>query len=150
MLSHLVGAANRADIRRLRDLKDENARLAAKVGRQQQRLRDAVVSRDATIRELRRTLEERIVHDHDSTNQCSSESDSAMWINLVADLNRRLATAESHCERLERELAEGRSALTAERDARVETEKQDKELGQELNQVEASLADIAKVNNTRP
>ena len=53
MLSHLVGAANRADIRRLRQLEDENAELEAKIGRQQQRLRDAVVSRDVTIRELR-------------------------------------------------------------------------------------------------
>ena len=150
MLSHLVGAANRADIRRLRQLEDENARLEAKVGRQQQQLRDAVVSRDATIRELRRTLEERIVHDRDSTAQCSSESDSAMWMNLVADLERRLATTESHCERLERELAECRSALTAERDARAETGKQNKELRQELDEVEASLADIAEVKNAKP
>jgi hypothetical protein len=150
MLSHLVGAANRADIRRLRQLEDENAQLEAKVGRQQQQLRDAVVSRDATIRELRHMLEERIVHDRDSTAQYSSESDSAMWVNFVADLKRRLATAESHYERLERELAECRSALTAERDARAETEKQDKELRHELDEVEASLADIAEVNNAKP
>jgi len=67
MLSHLVGAANRADIRRLRQLEDENAELDAKVGRQQQQLREAVVSREATIRELRHILEERITHDRDST-----------------------------------------------------------------------------------
>lgn len=41
MLSHLVGAANRADIRRLRQLEDENTELQAKVGRQQQQQRDA-------------------------------------------------------------------------------------------------------------
>src|SRR5215510_4146217 len=34
MLSHLVGAANRADIRRLRELEHENAALHDKVGRQ--------------------------------------------------------------------------------------------------------------------
>jgi septation ring formation regulator EzrA len=100
MLSHLVGAANRADIRRLRQLEDENAELDAKVGRQQQQLRDAVVSRDATIRELRRTLEERIIHDRDSIAQYPAESDLAVWVNLVADVKRRLATAERHCERL--------------------------------------------------
>jgi hypothetical protein len=105
MLSHLVGAANRADIRRLRQLEDENAELEAKVGRQQQQLRDAIVSRDATIRELRCALEERIVDDRDSIAQYSSESDSAMWVNFIADLKRRLATVESHCERLEGELA---------------------------------------------
>jgi Uncharacterized protein conserved in bacteria (DUF2325) len=150
MLSHLVGAANRADIRRLRQLEDENEQLEAKVGRQQQQLRDVVVSRDATIRDLRCALEERIAHHRDSIALYPSESDSAIWVNLVADLKRRLATAESHCERLEGELAECRSTLTAERDARAETEKQDKELRQELDEVEASLADIVEVNNAKP
>lgn len=71
--SHLVGAANRADIRRLRQLEDENAQLEGKVGRQQQQLRDAIVSRDATIRELRGALEERIMRDRNSTVQHSPE-----------------------------------------------------------------------------
>jgi hypothetical protein len=35
MLSHLVGAANRADIRRLRELESENVALQDKVARQQ-------------------------------------------------------------------------------------------------------------------
>jgi len=48
MLSHLVGAANRADIRRLRQLEAENAQLEAKVARQQKDLRDAAVARDAS------------------------------------------------------------------------------------------------------
>ena len=56
MLSHLVGAANRADIRRLRELETENAALQDKVARQQTQLRDAVVSRDATIANLNEVL----------------------------------------------------------------------------------------------
>jgi hypothetical protein len=40
MLSHLVGAANRADIRRLLALEQENAELKDKAGRQQQRLQE--------------------------------------------------------------------------------------------------------------
>jgi hypothetical protein len=64
MLSHLVGAANRADIRRLRQLEDEKAELEAKVERQQRQLRDTVVLRDGTIRDLTRALEERIARDH--------------------------------------------------------------------------------------
>ena len=47
MLSHLVGAANRADIRRLRQLEAENAELQAKIERQQHQLRDAIIARDA-------------------------------------------------------------------------------------------------------
>src|SRR5215470_2029128 len=40
MLSHLVGAANRADIRRLVALEEENASLRAKIDRQQSRLQE--------------------------------------------------------------------------------------------------------------
>jgi len=44
----------------------------------------------------------------------------------------------------------GRKSLrTDERDARAETEKQDKELRRELDEVEASLADIAEVNSAK-
>lgn len=60
MLSHLVGAANRADIRRLRQLEQANTELEAKVGRQQQHLRDAILSREATIRALSRPSRSRV------------------------------------------------------------------------------------------
>jgi Uncharacterized protein conserved in bacteria (DUF2325) len=52
MLSHLVGAANRADIRRLVALEEENAALKEKVERQQTRLHEMGAQRDASIREL--------------------------------------------------------------------------------------------------
>jgi len=146
MLSHLVGAANRADIRRLRQLENANAELEAKVGRQQQQLRDGIVARDATIRDLRRTLEERIVHDRDNAARPAAEPNSGIWVNLVADLKRRLATAESRRKRLECELRECRSALQAERIGRTETVKREGALQQELEQVEASLAKLAEIN----
>src|SRR5262247_1577862 len=59
MLSHLVGAANRADIRRLRQLEDDNAALAATVARQQRQLRDGFTARDQTIRRLTEALARR-------------------------------------------------------------------------------------------
>ncbi|MGI4857333.1 MAG: DUF2325 domain-containing protein, partial [Janthinobacterium lividum] len=52
MLSHLVGASNRADIRRLIALEEENAALHEKLGRQQQRLQQSSVARDALVRRL--------------------------------------------------------------------------------------------------
>ena len=52
MLSHLVGAANRADIRRLRKLEEDNAALAATIERQQKQLRDGFTSRDEVVRRL--------------------------------------------------------------------------------------------------
>ncbi|KVG23892.1 DUF2325 domain-containing protein [Burkholderia ubonensis] len=57
MLSHLVGAANRADIRRLVALEDENVTLRSKIERQQHRLRTFAVERDAEVRGLRATIE---------------------------------------------------------------------------------------------
>jgi hypothetical protein len=52
MLSHVVGTANRADIRRLRQLEADNVLLAANVERQQRQLYEGFVERDRTIREL--------------------------------------------------------------------------------------------------
>jgi hypothetical protein len=56
MLSHLVGAANRADILRLQRLEAENAALTAKIERQQNQLRDGFLSRDRKVRELEELL----------------------------------------------------------------------------------------------
>jgi Uncharacterized protein conserved in bacteria (DUF2325) len=56
MLSHLVGAANRADIRRLVALEDENAELRDKIERQQNRLHEISAQRDTTIEQLTEQL----------------------------------------------------------------------------------------------
>jgi hypothetical protein len=56
MLSHLVGAANRADIRRLRQLEQENAALLIKIERQHRQLRDGFAVRDQSIRRLNEML----------------------------------------------------------------------------------------------
>lgn len=150
MLSHLVGAANRADIRRLRQLESEKAELEAKVGRQQQQLRDAVVSRDATIRDLRHALEERIMHERASAAQDCSEPHPRILAELAIDLKRRLDTAETRSERLERQLDACRSALITERSARAGIEKQNRDLREELAGIEATLAGIAEIGSTEP
>jgi hypothetical protein len=150
MLSHLVGAANRADIRRLQQLGTEKAELEAKVRRQQQQLRDAVVSRDVTIQELRHALEERIVHERSCGAEHPSEPDQRTLAGLAADLRRRLATAETRCERLESELQTCRTALEAERVTGIEIEKRDTELRLEFAEVEATLAKIVEIGHANP
>ncbi len=52
MLSHLVGAANRADIRRLVALEEKNAALKNKIARQQEKLYELTTERDASLRQL--------------------------------------------------------------------------------------------------
>ena len=64
MLSHLVGAANRADIRRLADLEAANAALEEKVLRQQDQLRRSNSARDHEIAQLRGLLAEKQMSDN--------------------------------------------------------------------------------------
>lgn len=59
MLSHLVGAANRADIRRLQALEQEKAALEDKLARQQRHLTETLGARERQIRELLAALAER-------------------------------------------------------------------------------------------
>ncbi len=56
MLSHLVGAANRADIRRLIALEEEHAALRDKLERQQERLREMSTRHQAEMRQTRDRL----------------------------------------------------------------------------------------------
>lgn len=56
MLSHLVGAANRADIRRLVALERENEELRERAERQQLRSQEALDERDRTVANLREDL----------------------------------------------------------------------------------------------
>ena len=52
MLSHLVGAANRADIRRLQELECEKTALEDKLARQQRHLTETLGAKERQIREL--------------------------------------------------------------------------------------------------
>jgi hypothetical protein len=56
MLSHLVGAANRADIRRLVELERENQELRERLERQQQRAQEAAAEHASELGEMQRSL----------------------------------------------------------------------------------------------
>jgi hypothetical protein len=140
MLSHLVGAANRADIRRLRQLEAENTELQAKVQRQQAQLRDAIVARDATIRELSHALEDSVGQNRHAEAVDSPIQNDAGWTALAADLKGRLTRSESRCQRIEQQFAEARLALKAAKDAYTAAEQRETELRREVEAIEASLA----------
>ncbi len=106
MLSHLVGAANRADIRRLTALEEENAALRAKVERQQARLHEAVASRDATICRLSALA----VRQVSAAADPDDDDALAAFRHLVADLQVRLARETGRRERLEQRVAEAAEA----------------------------------------
>ena len=91
MLSHLVGAANRADIRRLSALETEKAALEEKVARQQERLREAMVERDATVRTLNQMLAQRLSEAAKSPAAPDRDAERKTLEALVGDLQKRLS-----------------------------------------------------------
>jgi hypothetical protein len=145
MLSHLVGAANRADIRRLRQLEAENVALQAKVQRQQLQLRDAIVARDATIRDLTHALEATIGETR--RIEAAETAPDAGWGALVDDLKSRLSRSETRRQRIEQELAVARSASSVERDARTAAEEREIALRREVDAIEASLATAGEIDS---
>ena len=103
MLSHLVSAANRADIRRLRQLEEEKGALTEKLHRQQQQLRDGFTSRDETIRQLNKLLADHHSDGEPAANPADCrEEDGARRV--IADLNRKLGQETTRRERLEQRL----------------------------------------------
>jgi hypothetical protein len=134
MLSHLVGAANRADIRRLCQLEEENAELRSRLDRQQAAFREAVVTRDTAIQELRQALSQQV-----ASGLSAPGENSAMLRQLVADLERRLASEARRSAVLTDRLAHATAATLAERAARVTSERENCILRRELEVTEASL-----------
>ncbi len=136
MLSHLIGAANRADIRRLSALEAEKATLEAKVARQQEQLRQAVVSRDAKIRELTDLATRNLVR---NAVEPGARPDSALS-DLAADLRRDLESERARRRRVEERFAAVRQELVRERALRRAAEQRQQELRAELEVLEDDFA----------
>ena len=141
MLSHLVGAANRADIQRLRQLEQENAELAAKIERQQRHLRDGFAERDLTIRRLREMLVQHTVERADPP--CQREEDStADSDSLLGELKERLARETARSERSERRAGELTETIKELRRGLEASQQQAKASRLELETVEQQIASL--------
>jgi hypothetical protein len=138
MLSHLVGAANRADIRRLTQLEADKAALEVRLERQQLAFHEAVATRDAQLHELRQALAQRISAEPAASDACVSR-EGAMLRRLVADLERRLAREIRHSAAVEARLAAAQDAVADERLARARAERDCEALRREFDAIEASL-----------
>jgi len=135
MLSHLVGAANRADIRRLAQLEAENLALAEKVGRQQARLQETVARHDATVQELRQHLVDRA---EQAATGMAAPSEAGLHAALE-ETRRRLDGEVGYRAALERRLDEMRSTLESERRIAADARAQEAALRGEIEAIEASL-----------
>ena len=144
MLSHLVGSANRADLRRLCQLETEKAELQARLERQQEALHAAVVARDAQIQALRDALTSRII-----AEPAAPGNDGALR-GVVADLERRLAAETRRRTSLEDRLAVAQTERDSERADRYAAERACEAMRLELEVVESShlLPEDANVTQT--
>jgi uncharacterized protein DUF2325 len=140
MLSHLVGAANRADIRRLRDLEAENTELQAKVMRQQVHLREAIVTRDATIAKLQDMVANALASGEKKPESEVDQAERDTTALLIGDLRRRLESESAGRERIERRLDIALAERDEVRKHLAALERRERELQAELDAAEASIA----------
>jgi septal ring factor EnvC (AmiA/AmiB activator) len=138
MLSHLVGAANRADIRRLRQLEEETAALTAKLERQQKQLRDGFTSRDETIRRLNEMLARKVV-DELASPLFGCAADAGVLKEAFAELDRRLSHSTNVNAHLAKRLESASSTLNETQRALQSSESERNALRQELASIETRI-----------
>jgi hypothetical protein len=142
MLSHLVGAANRADIRRLRELEIENAALQDKATRQQMQLRDAMVARDVTIAKLNDLLVKAIAAQERGSVVEPKELEQPTTSRLIADLEHRLTLEIAKRERAHRRIATLTAECDREKKQRRLLEQREEELRNEVEAAEHYLTSL--------
>ena len=133
MLSHLVGAANRADIRRLVALEARNGELQEHCDRLQARLQESAAERDAQLAQLRAELAQ-------ARGAAARLPERAPEADAADELRERLARQDL---RLAQAGRESHAARAAHEDALGRLERlssANTELQQELAALEAELA----------
>jgi hypothetical protein len=137
MLSHMVGAANRADIRRLRQLEEDNAALSAKLEAQQRQLRDGFTSRDDKIHLLNEALSRALAQ---APAMAGHENDDLRAAtDALIDLDRRLSREIAHRKRLESRIEQATLAQSQAERARHDATQECEDLRRELALVEIEI-----------
>jgi hypothetical protein len=146
MLSHMVGAANRADIRRLRQLEDENAGLATKLESQQRQLRDGFVARDDKIKALNEALSRALTQTPPSVVHAHDDAEIAK--DAFVDLGRRVSRETARRKRLEERLASTAANLANAEHRAEQAEHENRFLRSEIALVEAQVIGWLKSDGT--
>jgi hypothetical protein len=113
MMSHLLGATNRAELHRLRALEQEVAELKAALDRLRLQHQTTIGEREATIRDLRRELATR------ASTAAPREMDADL-----EELQRRVSIETDRRQLVEQRLERAQEALLAERQWREAAEAQ--------------------------
>lgn len=145
MLSHLVGAANRADIRRLVALEAENAGLKEKLERQQCRLQEISTQRDASIAALEEQIAQltALAMRQTPTNPSDLEAEVSRLRDKLTDTDQRLALHTSRREAAEQRVQQEQGAALALRRSRDEALAQLAQVQSECDALERATVDAA-------
>ena len=138
MLSHMVGAANRADIRRLRQLEEENAALRAQLEAQQRHLRDGFTERDGRIGLLNAALSRALAHTPALPGNAGDDARAAR--EAILDLKCRLDRETARRERFEGRLEAAIKAQSQAERARRDAERACEDLRRELALAETEVS----------
>ncbi|MFM0505699.1 DUF2325 domain-containing protein [Paraburkholderia caffeinilytica] len=149
MLSHLVGAANRADIRRLVALEAENAGLKEKVEQQQRRLQEISMQRDATIAALNEQIAQltALAARQTPTDPTDLEAEIARLRDKLADSDQRVALHTSRREAAEQRVLQEQSAALALRKSHDQALAQLLLVQNECDALERATVDAADSSN---
>jgi hypothetical protein len=140
MLSHLVGAANRADIRRLTQLEEEKSALERKLAKSQAHIQVS----DAAIRQLDAALAAAVARESQRAGDAAPAGDDtevAALRRLVGELEGRLRTEAARRLRAEDKLEQSRRRAVEAEAACAEAEERAAAVARELAALEAHLAD---------
>lgn len=115
MLSHLVGASNRADIRKIGDMEERNAEIRGKLSKQQRRHIERLDAKDREIASLRdelATLRSRIsILDQAHSKVDELETACTMIPAMQGELKRLRDRAEQHVHEMDEEKTRKRALI---------------------------------------
>ena len=146
MLSHLVGAANRADIRRLVALEEENATLKEKIERQQSRIQQLVIERDASIAALNEQIA-RLQSNPLPADTTTLEAQVQQLREWLATADQRVALHTSRREAAEQRMQQEQDAAVALRHSRDQALALLKLVQSECDALERATVDAADAAN---
>ena len=136
MISHLVGATNRADIRRLRQLEQENAALVDKLDRQQRQLRDGFTERNKMIDHLNALLAQNTA---EAAQSRALASDAGNFSEVVRELEQNLDEEVGRRQHMEEKLGVISVACEQSETACKEAQRERDMLREELASIEAQV-----------
>ncbi len=145
MLSHLVGAANRADIRRLEALTHENADLQERVERQQLRTQETLAQRDQTIAQLQAELAELRGRLASVTAGQGLQAPAEVRGLYPAQASAQVALQTERRERAEQAMAAAQSEATRLQEELIHTRQHVQVQGRELAAAEIQLREMVGI-----